>query len=235
MEKRLGIVLPTIGREGFLDKSISSLLEQSVQADEFLVFDNSVSQDLKKKSKYGNHEKIRWVQSGTEQLCAIDSWNTAILSSKCEYVTVAGDDDLFMNNYIAEAKKIIQRVDLGFLRAVVINENDKEVRTLPFPKESLLSSRQFRSYRFGVGDKISFFVPGSVFKKEIFEKVGGYIDSKLPGAASSDELLYFQMSAITKEVGLSEKVCWKYRIHSGQIANVGNYKDYVKVISKIWC
>jgi len=224
MYKSLGIVLPTIGREDFLDKSISSLLNQSEAADEFLVFDNSVSQDLQKKSKFGDHKEIKWILSG-KQLNPIESWNTAILSSSCEYVTIAGDDDIFLQNYIKEVKEILQIADMGFLKPMIIDEHDNEIKLAPFPIENVLPSNQFRHYRFN--SKISLYTPGSTFKKDFFEKVGGYQNSNLPGVTASDEWLYFKMSCLSEKVALSKEVCWKYRIHSGQIINADSYMNYV--------
>jgi len=224
MSKSLGIVLPTIGREKFLDIAISSLLNQSTKCDEFLIFDNSVSQNLKDISKYGENTSITWVKSG-KQLGPIESWNKAISSSSCEYVVVAGDDDIFQNNYVEEAKRIINKADLGFLRPYVIDENENVLSLPPFPEENILTSDEFRYHRFY--KKTSLFVPGAVFKKSIFEKIGGYENSGLPSLYFSDDLLYFKMACLSKKVAFSNIKSWNYRVHSGQIGNVQSLENLI--------
>jgi len=225
MNESIGIVLPTIGREKFLDISIASLLNQTAKCDEFLIFDNSISQNLKDISKYGEYKSITWIQSG-KQLGPIESWNKAILSSSCEYVVVAGDDDIFENNYLEEAKKIINKADLGFLKPYIVNENENLLSIPPFPEQEILTSDEFRYHRFH--KKTSLFVPGAVFKKSIFEKVGGYEDSGLPSLYFSDDLLYFKMACLSEKVGFSNVKSWNYRVHSGQIGNVQSLEGLIE-------
>lgn len=229
--KRVTVVLPTIGRTEYLDISIESILKQSRKFDEIVIFDNSVKQNLKNISKFGNDETVKFICSG-EHLNAIDSWNSAVKITNCEYVTIVGDDDILLPNYCENIHQLLQNSDVGILKAYNIDKNGILRDRLTYPNQNLLTGREFRNLRFF--NKLSLFVPGIVFKKELFLSIGGFKDTQIDGFAYSDELLLSQLSALTNNIGMSKDFCWKYRIHFDQIGGVKNISNYVsRVINYI--
>jgi len=227
--KKVSAVLPTIGRIKYLDIAIESILNQTISFDEIIVFDNSLEQNLKQISSFGNNSFIRFLQSG-KQLNAIDSWNTAVLSANNEYVTIIGDDDILFPNYSKNIQNLLENASVGILKAYCIDENGDKKGKLIYPNTQLLTSENFRKARFQ--NKISLFVPGIVFKRELFIKVNGFTNSYIDGFAYSDELLLSQLSVLSKNIAISNEICWKYRIHSDQIAGVKDISNYVNKVTK---
>lgn len=217
-------VLPTIGRLKYLDTAIKSILNQNKEFDEIVVFDNSKEQNLKEISIFKDNSSITFIKSG-DQLIAIDSWNTAVRCAKNEYVTIIGDDDVLLPNYCENIHKILEKSEVGILKAIHIDENEKEKGNLIYPKETILTDSEFRKARFE--NRISLFVPGIVFKKELFLQSEGFKNTYIDGLAYSDELLLTQMSFLAKKIAISDEICWKYRIHSGQIGGVNDISTYV--------
>lgn len=226
MYKKVSVVIPTIGRLTYLGQSIQSILNQTVQFNEIIVFDNSVEQNIRELSSFGNHPKIKWAKSG-KQLGAVQSWNTAVSLCCNEYVTIFGDDDLALINFHNEIQEGLANSNLIFLSYQTINENsiDLEGKSNQFGK---LSSNEFRHKRMLGG--LSFFVPGVVFKKIHFNFVGGFVCNFLPNALYLDDLLWFKISVLSNDVYFPNTICWKYRIHQAQIGyltNLGAFNENI--------
>lgn len=224
MYKKVSVVIPTIGRLNYLDHSIQSLLNQAVPFSEIIVFDNSVEQNVRVLSSFENHPKIKWAKSG-KQLDVIQSWNTAVSLCSNEYVTIFSDDDLALIDFHNEIQKGLVYSDLIFLpyqtmdeKSIVLGENRRQFRSL--------SSNEFRHKRM-LGATISL-VPGVVFKKIHFNYVGGFVCNFLPNALYLDDLLWFKISALAKNVYFSNTICWKYRIHQSQIGYLTNLRVFTE-------
>jgi len=222
--KKITAVLPTIGRIKYLDIAIDSIIHQSKKFDEIIVFDNSKEQNLKELSIFGIYDNIKFIQSG-KQLNAINSWNTAVQSATYEYVTIIGDDDILLPNYCENIYKLLEVSDVGILKAYSIDEHGDRKDKLVYPEEKVLTHKEFRASRFF--GELSLFVPGVVFKKELFLNIGGFKNTHIDGLAYSDELLLSQLSVLAANISISENYCWNYRIHSEQIAGVKDIATYV--------
>ena len=222
---KITAVLPTIGRIEYLDLSIRSLLEQKTPFDEIIIFDNSINQNLKQISQYGTSNKLKFIQSG-KQLDAINSWNTAVHYATHEYVTIIGDDDILFNSYCDNIHEIIKFNEVGILKAYSIDKHGNKQGDLAYPDTTILTDKEFRKLRFD--NKLSLFVPGIVFKKKLFQKIGGFTNTQIDGLAYADELLLTQLSYMSKQITISKEVCWQYRIHSEQIGNVKDISTYIK-------
>lgn len=222
--RKVAAVLPTIGRIKYLDIAIESILNQSKKFDEVIVFDNSIEQNIKDISKFGVSEIIKFIQSG-KQLNAIDSWNICVQNATSEYVTIIGDDDILLPNYCKNIHNLLEFSDVGILKAYSIDENGDRKNKLVYFGEKVLTDKEFRTLRFL--NKLSLFVPGMVFKKELFSKIGGFKNTHIDGLAYSDELLLSQLSVLAGNISISEEFCWNYRVHSEQIAGVKDISTYV--------
>ena len=221
---KLSAVLPTIGRIKYLDLSIKSILDQSTPFDEIIVFDNSIEQNIQKVSKFSNNNSIIFIRS-KKRLAAIESWNKSVSLASSEYVTIIGDDDIVENNYCENAKKIIKYNEFGILKSYIINENGKGKKRLQYPEKKSVDINEFLSLR--LNKEISLFVPGLVFNKKIFEKIGGFKNTYFDGYACSDELLVTEFLLESKKLALSDEYCWNYRVHSKQIGSVKNLGEFI--------
>jgi glycosyltransferase involved in cell wall biosynthesis len=222
--KKITAVLPTIGRMQYLDVAIESLIKQSKPFDEIIIFDNSLEQKVDTISRFGRNNFVKFIRSG-KQLAPVDSWNNAVRSASNEYVTIIGDDDVLLPNYCESIHEILKNSEVGILKAYSIDENGKEKSRLLYPNKKKVTDKDFRKLRFF--SQLALFVPGIVFKKRLFLNIEGFKNTYMDGLAYSDELLLTQLSFLCGNVALSEKICWHYRIHSGQIGGVKDISDYV--------
>jgi glycosyltransferase involved in cell wall biosynthesis len=224
---KVSVVIPTIGRIEYLDKTIFSLLNQSNNFDEIIIFDNSEKQNIEKLSKFSSNYNLKFIKSG-KKLDPINSWNNAVLHASGDYITIVGDDDLVDFNYRKEIDLILQKGKLGILKGRKIDEKDNIIAELIYPKDLELTDEKFRELRFN--SKITLLVPGIVFNKKDFLKVGGFVDTGLNGCAYADDLLIYKLSYINKKIIISNNICWSYRIHTQQIGNLNSLCNYYNKI-----
>ena len=226
--KKISVVLPTIGRLEYLDKSIASLLEQTTPFDEFIVFDNSKSQDLRKTSIHGESELIRWVSSG-KFLNAIESWNTAVASCSNSYVTIFGDDDIALPDFHEQALAVLERSEFGLVPFTLMNSEG-----VPYITDAGLyhdvDSDEFRYLR--LRGTLQFAIPGFIFRKDQFMSVGGFKDTQLPGYVACDDMLWFELSALAGRVAVSDRSSWFYRKHSSSQGFPSSTMDFSKNFSR---
>jgi len=226
----ISAVLPTIGRINYLDKSIKSILDQKIPFDEIIVFDNSKEQNLKQLSIFSENELIKWIKAEQQIVDPIKSWNTAVSYATKQFFSFIGDDDLLLDNFVSEGKKYLDSVDLVFLKPIIIDENDIEISTPNFYKEEFADCMNFIHSRFK--KETSLFLPGSIINKAHFNRIGGFVDSGIPGFYFPDDLLYFQLSIISRKVAFSQKETWCYRTHSEQIGKINTLKGFSKKAMK---
>lgn len=220
--KNVSVVLPTIGRIEYLDKAIESLLNQSIPFSEIIIFDNSIKQNIRELSKYKNNENLHWKKSG-KQLDPINSWNMAVKTTSCEYVTVFGDDDIAYNEFHSYIQKNLEKSDFVYINYDIMDENDN-ITQHNDKNEVTYTSEEYRHLR--MSNKLGLMIPGAVFKRAFFDMVKGYEDSGLTSFLYSDDLLYFKIATLSGKITFSGKSLWKYRVHSGQIGNLKRLKDF---------
>lgn len=225
----LSVVIPTIGRENYLDLAIASLLNQSISFDEIVIFDNSKKQTLEEVSKFYKNLNIKFIKSGL-QLDPINSWNNAVKNTTNEYVVILGDDDVALPNFSASIRSALEKSDVVIARANTIDEKGSGFFNLPYPEQATLTYEEFFKERVKGGCSLS--VPGIAFNKRLFYRVNGFIDSGIEGLAYSDELLLFSMTYITNRISLTKEVCWCYRIHAGQLAGVKKINNVIETSSQ---
>lgn len=227
--KKVSVVIPTIGRMNYLDKSIESILNQTIPFPEIIIFDNSVEQNIRELSKYCDDTRVIWKKSG-KQLDAIDSWNSAVNLASNEYVTIFGDDDMAYKEFYTAILDGLEKANLVLINYDVMDENDNIfINNRNTIENEIVSSADFRYLIMNF--KLSTPVIGAIFKKSSFNKAKGYEDTGLPGYAYSDYLLYFKLAIIENKAYLSKKSFWKYRVHSAQIGHVKKAKIYTDSIN----
>ena len=165
--KKITAVIPTIGKTGYLDLTIKSILDQSTPFDEIIVFDNSAEQNVKDLSKYSNNEFIKFEYSN-KHLSAIESWNHSVSLAMSEFVTIVGDDDILEHNYCENAKLIVEENKFGILKGNIIDSDGRNKGKLPYPTKKHLDVNEFLSLR--LVNELSLFVFISFLVKSISSK-----------------------------------------------------------------
>lgn len=222
MNKLLSVVIPTIGREAYLDISLSSLLPQEA-FDEIVVFDNSTQQQLQRGSQWGGHPSVRWERSGGG-LPPIESWNSAVRACQTPWVTIFGDDDVAGPEFGAQLRKQMHEAGLIYAPFHLIDEVGRQHRDLPpIPESSDHDTFRHRRMR----GQLYCVIPGFAFRREDFLEVGGFRRLGLPNDLYCDDDLWFRLGAKAGRVNVVQARTWSYRRHATQVARKFDLRGFI--------
>lgn len=162
----IGIAIPTYNRNNYLVK----LLDTIPSNIEVAVSDNGgfVTEEIKNK-----YSKAKF-DSFSEIIPMYNNWNRAIKNLNTDWICLASDDDLFLNDAFTQLFSYIEKFPLA---EVIIfgNENIDENGNItsvwmPEKTQEYRSPNGYYPSKYGVQAKMI----GIFFKKDLFEKVGGF-------------------------------------------------------------
>lgn len=218
----LSVVIPTIGREDYLDTALSSLVEQKA-FDEVVVYDNSPGQNLGRRSPLSRHSRVRWERSGGN-LPPIQSWNGAVAACRMPWVAIFGDDDVAGPDFGSSIRdRLVQGglIHAPFRLIDQFGREERESTAIPVSCDH----NEFR-YRRMMGEIYSV-IPGFAFKRSDFEGVGGFRKLGLPNEIYCDDDLWFRIAARARSVSVIPIRTWSYRRHLGQVSRRFDMREFI--------
>lgn len=205
----LSIVIPTIGRKA-LEKTIGSVLAQSVMPDEIIVWDNSGTGAAQKDSVYAAHPAVKWQLAGSRKMI-VDSWNTAVGFCSCDFVFILGDDDILLPDFVKTGKAVLQKgAKLVHVENQVIDAEDN-IRD-PNDRRSGLREMSHAEYLtcYSTGNEINIYLSSLIFPRETFHKIGGFKDFVHNGLAM-DVLFNIELLHEIGNITVIFTPLWQYR------------------------
>lgn len=165
----VSVILPSYNRAEFLERSIASVLNQSIKELELLIIDDGSYDNTFEivQSFIKNYPNIRYMHHVNRGVTL--SMNAGIKTSVGEYITFLGSDDEYKENHIELRLKYFQyhpEVDLIHGGAEIIGDQ------YVYDKNDLSKKIHLSECILG----------GTLFgKRNVFEKVGGFNDLAYSG------------------------------------------------------
>ena len=207
--KTLSIIIPTIGR-CVLDKTIESVLNQSVMPYEIVIWDNSGERLAYNQSKYKDDPRLKWRMSD-EKKDIITSWICAVECAAGEYVYLLGDDDLLLPGFV---DKVLQKLNNGaeliHVPAQMIDPEDNivDAEKIGFQNDCEISESEF--YTHYLNEDFNIFLGSIVFSRIGYEKIGRYKNIVMYGLYM-DILFNFEMIHLYGKITVLSQPVWQYR------------------------
>jgi len=183
----IAVVMPNRNDSKFLNKSIDSVLNQSVLPDEFIFIDDNSSDNsiLIARNKLKNFKKKKIIQNKSN-IGAINSCNKGIKYVKSDYLITLSSNDEMDKDLILSFKSTVSKFKKrpGIWSALCWKTiNDKKIKFLsPLISHKLvfLNKKEFMKYCFILGNY--FTTPTKIFNKNELLKIGGF-DYRIGGLA----------------------------------------------------
>lgn len=209
-------------KTAFLKDAIESILNQSLPDFELIISDDCSPDPVKGVYElFSSDPRVRYLCNssniGAEKL--VSHWNILLREARGEFIIVAGDDDLYENNFLQNVNQLTEKypfLDLIRARTCRIDSQGKlleEEKQLP---DNFFECKDFLFGQFGPNHIHC--MGGYVFRKETLLTRGGFVDFKL--AWFSDDASSIMCSE--NGVALTSEVCFNFRTSMANISELKN-------------
>jgi len=239
LSRPVSVIIPTYNRLHYLEESLESVLNQTYRNIEVIVCDNASTDGTGKFLKNKNSERIKHIRHD-KIIPPLENWNSWSSMAEGELVTFLPDDDKLEPFFIEKCvTEFLNKEDTVLVKAgcFIINEESEVTSNyLPF-KDSSTSGFQFVLDRLNPRYSELSLGSGYMFRKNDFEKVGGFINAGFPQMHFVDDYLWFRIALNGGVVRYINEELWCYRDHSSNMAIVNSlqgfknsFKEYVPML-----
>lgn len=206
--------MPVYNGEKYIKETIESVLTQTFSDFEFIIIDDGSKDDTLNILNNFNDNRIKILKQNHGGI--VKALNMGIKESQGEYIVRIDADDMCMINRFEILSKYMDdhknTVVCGSW-SEMINENGEVVDEL---KYAPIQDNDIRKY---ILLHNPFTHPSVIFRRSIFDKVGGYRKF----THNEDYELWTRMLMLGEGHNISEKLI-KYRVHKKQITREGNLR-----------
>lgn len=198
----ISVVMPVYNALPFLDHSISSILEQTLSDFEFIILDDaSTDNSVERLREWAARDKRIQIHESKIRLGLSGSSNAVVARARAAIVARMDADDVAHPDRLRRQCEIIKNnPDVAVVGTLCngIDASGSEVR----PRDRWRVVRRSCYIPFPHGS--------AMFRREVFDKVGGYEETVIAG---EDQELFSRMAAHGRIVTLPD-VLYSYRYHS---------------------
>ena len=167
MNKLISVIVNCHNGEKYLEKCISSILDQTYQNLEIIFFDNLSTDNSKKIVSNFNDDRIKYFYSDTK-LSLYNARNKAINETLGELIAFLDVDDWWDKNYISSRASLFNDDDKDFFYCNRFTFYEKNKKLKIFRKLDLPNGK---IYNYLANDYF-ISISGLIIKKKIFDQVG---------------------------------------------------------------
>jgi len=212
-DMNLSVVMSVYNEEKFVNKAISSILDQTFPDFELIIVDDgstdNTPQIIESFAKRDN--RIRFLRNAQNKGKS-ESLNVAISLSKGEIIALMDGDDISLPERLEKQLDFLKRnpeVGLVGVKYWEIDEDDSVVNRVIYPRK--LRGRSLKRMLY----KRNFFAGGSLmFRKSLFEKVGGF---NVHFVVSEDFDFILRVGEISK-IAIVDEVLYLHRLKPSSIS-----------------
>ena len=198
----ISVVMPVYNGQPFLDYSVSSILEQTLGDFEFVILDDASSDNsIEDLCAWANRDKRIRIHESNKRLGLAASSNAVVQKARASIIARMDADDIAHPDRLRRQLEIVQsNPDVAVVGTLCngIDASGREVR----PRDRWRLVRRSAYVPFPHGS--------AMFRREVFDKVGGYDESADGG---EDQELFSRMASQGRVVTLPD-VLYSYRYHS---------------------
>ena len=223
MSSEVSVLIPAHGASPFIEFTLHSIVDSSVQPDEVLIVNDGLSENaISKIQSFSNYLPISLISNTGKGL--VDALNTGLSASECKYICrIDGDDQM-------SSSRIETQVE--FLNS---NVNVVAVGT----QCDLIDSRGFKigktSYPVGCISKLESFSvkcllahPSTMYLRQAAVSIGGYRRMfRWMQTDIAEDFDFWLRLRSQGEIFIIDEYLTKYRVHSGQISSQFNAAQLV--------
>lgn len=178
----------------YLVECLNSVLAQSFQDYEIIVFNDASPEPVKEILPVSKKSKIRYYETETNlgKKFPTRTWNKVLHLAKGKYFLLLGDDDTLSPNFLAEMATLINKYPKTNLFRGQLIVSDKNNKTIYYGLKPL----EYETWEDQVYYRFKYIRPQAtcehVAKTEVLKKIGGFLE--LPLAWGSDDAAWIRLA-----------------------------------------
>lgn len=209
MQPLVSVIIPTYNRASFLEKSVQSVISQTIKNIEIIVINNYSTDNTLDIIRSFNDNRIKIINFKNGGVIA-KSRNQGMIQSTGKYIAFLDDDDLWRPDKLELQIKYLEshpEFGLVYSNAIIIDEKGNR-------KGLLLNrgqAREGRIFQYLLGGN---FIPilTLLMKREVLESNGLLFEE--PSMIAVEDYEYLMRAALKFGFGYIDKPMAMYRIHS---------------------
>jgi glycosyltransferase involved in cell wall biosynthesis len=202
MNPLISVVMPVYNALPFLNESIRSNLDQTLNDFEFVILDdNSTDGSVERLREWANRDQRIRLHESKRRLGLSGSSNAVVEKARASIVARMDADDIAHPDRLRRQWNVIEgRPDVVVIGTLCngIDASGREVR--PRDRWRLMRRSSYVPFPHG----------SAMFRREVFDRVGGYDEAS---AIGEDQDLFLRMAVCGRVVTLPD-VLYSYRYHS---------------------
>jgi glycosyltransferase involved in cell wall biosynthesis len=163
LNSKVSIVLPTYNGSMYIRQSIDSCLSQTYKNIELIIVDDGSSEDIEQIVRSYNDDRIFYFRH-SRSLGLPDALNTGFSHTMGKYLTWTSDDNFYDTKAIEVMVKFLEensKIDFVYTNYYAVDENGKILESIMVDSPKVL-------------DRKDCIGPCFLYKRKIYEKIGGY-------------------------------------------------------------
>lgn len=220
----LSVIMPVYNGDRYLREAIDSVLNQSFENFEFLIFDDgSTDNSLRIIKSYAEADsRIRYFTR--ENRGIVDTLNECLDLAQCELIARMDSDDICLQDrFQIQIDYLNANTDVVLLgsKVIIIDEDGDEIT----PMGKYFNNHALHQALLGDGGQ-HIYHPTVIYRKTLVKQVGGY-NKAYPNI--EDLELFLKLFSVGKLENLSKPLL-KYREHLGKIGHTKRLQQQQQVI-----
>ena len=169
MHKLISVIVNCNNGEKYLEKCISSILQQTYKNFEIIFFDNFSLDNSKNIISNFNDQRIKYYYS-SNKLALYDARNKALEKASGELIAFLDVDDWWDKNYLSIREDLFrdEKIDFFYSNGFIYHEKIKKLKKY---KNKVLPGGKI--YKFLAKDYF-IIISGLIIRKKIFEQIGNF-------------------------------------------------------------
>lgn len=236
---KVSILIPAYNREGLIEETVKSALNQNYPDFEIVIVDNcSTDNTYKLLEKLARkNERIKLFQN-EKNLGPVKNWQKCLKYAKGEYVKILWSDDLMAEDFLEKTLPYIEQNEIAFAYspAYIIYEHEKKLAYNLFAQDEIYPSEKFIEFSI-LGGNVPVSPGCAIFRKKdaraslIIEIPNNdSLDFNKYGAGN-DMLLFLLVAAKYPKVAFISSTSSYFRAHKDSFTcsnRLGLYYDWAR-------
>lgn len=215
---RVTVAIPTCNRARYLSEAIESVLAQTLADHILLILDNGSDDDTQEVVKSFEDPRIRYIRH-ERNIGIVANWNQAITHCTTEYLTVLGDDDRLLPEFLSRSVAALDsdvRIGFTFSHCNKVDERGDFICLwgYDYPTAGFLTGRDYLMWtvRFGCCLTNSSTV---ALRRSVFDTVGKFEEQFTHN--TFDFNMWIRVAS-SFDVFFIDSVLVDYRLHDDQMS-----------------